>query len=117
MNRPSWIDRRVRADSKRACAEQSEQPAHWRGHVQMADDGSVSNTESRQARLLKRYWIAAGSSFLVLLFMFALYWDGYLKETGFYYTASEILFCAVLTPRQNLVLYASEARLKFARCR
>ena len=62
----------------------------------MADAGSVSSADTTQTRLLKRYWIAAGGSFLVLLFMFALYWDGYLKETGFYYTAAGILFCVVL---------------------
>lgn len=83
----------------------------------MGDAGSVSNTDTRQARLLNRYWIAAGSSFLVLLFMFALYWDGYLKETGFYYTATGILFCVVLYYalfRSRLNLKASDPSLTIA---
>jgi diguanylate cyclase len=80
----------------------------------MADAESISNTESRQARLLKRYWIAAGSSFLVFLFMFALSWDNYLNETGFYFTTIGILFSGVLyfaLFRSGLNLKASDPSL------
>ena len=65
--------------------------------------GSNVTTDIKQARLLQRYWIAAGSSILVLLFMYALHWNRYLDERGFYYAASGILFCIVF----YLVLFRS----------
>lgn len=49
--------------------------------------------DGKQARLLKRYWTAAASSFLVLLLMSALYWSGHLEQTGFYITSAGILSC------------------------
>lgn len=73
--------------NKRASAE---------SHVQMAEAGTAASREdARQARLLKRYWAAAGSSLFVLLLMAALYWNGYIEETGFYITAAGILFFVV----------------------
>lgn len=83
----------------------------------MADAVSAANTNTVQTRLLKRYWIAAGSSFLVLLLMFALYWQGYLVETGFKITVIGILFCIVVFYalfRSGLNLKASDPSLTIA---
>lgn len=58
----------------------------------MAESGITPDTGVLQARLMKRYWVAAGSSLLVLLLMFVLHWEGYLTGTGFRITAGGILF-------------------------
>ena len=59
----------------------------------MADAETAAKADAKQARLLKRYWVAAGSSLLVLLFMSVLYWQGYIVETGFIIIAGGILSC------------------------
>lgn len=61
-----------------------------------ADAGTALNRDARQERLFRRYWTAAASSFLVLLVMFALHWNGYLEQTGYYIASGGILFCVVL---------------------
>ncbi len=58
----------------------------------MAEAEIALNTGAMQARLMKRYWLAAGSSLLVLLLMFVLHWEDYLTETGFWITSGGILF-------------------------
>lgn len=65
-------------------------------HDQTADGVTVSPVERMQARLFSRYWVAAGSSLLVLLLMFTVYLNGYLSETGFFVTSGSILFLVVL---------------------
>jgi len=76
----------------------------------MADAGIAADIDARQARLLKRYWVAAGSSLLVLLLMFVLHWEGYLEATGFKTTAGGILFWAIF----YLALFRSRLNLRVA---
>ncbi len=61
----------------------------------MVENVTASIAVARQARLIRRYWAAAGSSLLVLLLLFVLYWNGYLDATGFKITATGILFFIV----------------------
>lgn len=63
----------------------------------MADTGagSTTNVESKKMRMLARFWVAAWSSMLVLLLMFALYWQSYLDETGLLISALGILTAIV----------------------
>ena len=57
----------------------------------MANSIAASDLERRRDRLLVRFWIAAGSSFLVLLLLGGLYWSGYMDPRGFVITSSSIL--------------------------
>jgi len=83
----------------------------------MAEAGVVVNSDATQARLMKRYWVAAGSSLLVLLLMVVLHWGGYLTRTGFRITAGGILFWIVFYYalfRSGLNLKASDPSLTIA---
>ncbi len=76
----------------------------------MAEAKIALNTGALQARLMKRYWVAAGSSLLVLLLMFVLYWGDYLAGTGFWITAGGMLFWIAF----YYALFRSQLNLKAA---
>ncbi len=83
----------------------------------MTDAGMGRTADARQARLLKRYWAAAGSSALVLLLMFVLYWEGHLPGYGFAVTAGGMLFWMLffyVLFRTRLNLKAGDPSLTFA---
>ncbi len=83
----------------------------------MADAGTTADVDARQARVLKRYWAAAGSSLFVLPILYALYWSGYLEQTGFVLTASATLFFIAfyyVLFRSGLNLKASDPSLTIA---